>query len=129
MIAAGGTTVDCVSLSAVNGEFNAQLLCGDSTLRKVMNGAKEIDFIRAATPDPVVGSSVTIGYANRNDAVITLAIYDALGKEVARPVDRLHQSAGAWDVPCDVSNLASGTYTYRLSEGRSVISKQFVIQR
>lgn len=125
----GNTVSGCVTAASISGDFNAQLLCGDSTMRKVMNGAKEIDFVRPATPDPVVGNTVTISYANRGEAELTLAIFDALGKEVSRPIDHVRQGAGAWQVPCDVSHLASGTYTYRLSEDRHVISKQFVIQR
>jgi hypothetical protein len=127
--ASGKNVTGCVTPTSISGDFTAQLICGDSTLRKVMNGIKDIDIIRPATPDPVVGNTLTISYANRAEGVTTLSIFDALGKEVTRPLDGVHQGGGAWQVPCDVSNLPSGTYTYRLSQGKSVISKQFVIQR
>jgi len=119
----------CVTPTSISGDFTAALICGDSTLRKVMNGVKELDVIRPASPDPVTGNNVTISFANRGESTLTLAIFDALGKEVARPIDGAHQTAGVWAIPCDVSSLPSGTYTYRLTEGKNVISKQFVIQR
>jgi hypothetical protein len=72
-------------------------------------------------------------YANLGAATMTLAIYDELGNEVARPLNNVFQSAGAWQVTADVSKLPSGTYTYRLSgnsaTGPMVVSNQFVIQR
>ncbi|MDP4200443.1 MAG: T9SS type A sorting domain-containing protein, partial [Bacteroidota bacterium] len=109
--------------------FADQLLCGDKTMRAVMNGATEIDLIHPATPDPVTGNAIKISYANRLEGILSLGIYDILGNEVARPLDGVAQGAGSWQVVCDVSHLPSGQYTYRLSEGRTVISKQFVIQR
>jgi hypothetical protein len=119
----------CVTPTSISGDFTAALICGDSTLRKVMNGIKELDVSRPASPDPVTGNKVTISFSNRGESTLTLAIFDALGKEVARPIDGAHQTAGVWAIPCDVSSLPSGTYTYRLTEGKNVISKQFVIQR
>ncbi len=129
LLTTGGATAGCISPTSVSGNFTASLLCGNKTLRAVMNGATEIDIVKPATPDPVTGGTVTFSYANRGEGTLTLAVYDVLGNQVALPMDRVHQGAGSWQVACDVSNLPSGQYTYRLTEGRNVISKQFVIQR
>jgi|GEM_PF-954524 len=130
----GSTAVgSCIDTATSSGGFSLILRCGDSTLRGVMNGQGVISFIRPATPDPVTGSTVTFEYANRGETNITLAIFDVLGHEVARPVDNVNHDAGAWQVSYDASKLSSGTYTYRLSSsngmGKTAISKQFVIQR
>jgi len=131
----GSTPVGaCIGNTVSSQDFSLILACGDSTLRTVMNGqGGNISFIGAATPDPVTSGNVTMKYANLGAATMTLAIYDALGNEVARPVNNVYQSAGAWQVTADVSKLPSGTYTYRLSgnsaTGPMVVSNQFVIQR
>jgi hypothetical protein len=88
-----------------------------------------INVVNPATPDPVTGGHVTFSYENRGATNITLSILDVLGQEVMRPIDNVYHEAGAWQTTSDVSNLPSGTYTYRLSAEGNVISKQFVIQR
>ena len=122
----------CIDTAVTSSGFSLILRCGDATLRGLMNGQGVIDFIQPATPDPVTGSTVTFRYANRGETNITLAIYDILGHEVARPIDNVNHEAGAWQVSYDVSKLPSGTYTYRLSSsnamGQTALSKQFVIQ-
>ena len=123
----------CIDTAVTSSGFSLILRCGDSTLRGIMGGQGIISFIQPATPDPVTGNVVTFRYANFGETNITLAIYDALGREVARPVDNLNHDAGAWQVSYNVSKLPSGTYTYRLSSsnsmGQTALSKQFVIQR
>jgi hypothetical protein len=133
---ANGTTpvAACVSDTVTSENFTLLTACGDSTLRAVMDGqGGNIQFIGAASPDPVTGGSVTMKYANLGAATMSLAIYDALGNEVSRPVNNVYQGAGAWQVTADVSKLPSGTYTYRLSSnsatGPMAVSNQFVIQR
>jgi hypothetical protein len=48
---------------------------------------------------------------------VKLAVFDALGREVARLIDRKLE-AGEHRVIFDASGLASGTYLYRLEAGR-----------
>ncbi len=130
-----GSTAGCITPIVRDSNFSLIQQCGDATLRGFMQGKGIVEFIRSATPDPVTGSNVTFNYSNRAPANITLAIYDVLGQEVARPVDNIPHGAGSWQVSCNVAKLPSGTYTCRLSAdgpsiaGSIVLSKQFVIQR
>ncbi len=132
---ANGTTPvgGCISDSVASSDYTLILACGDETLRDVMEGGTNLSFIGAASPDPVTGGTVTMKFANLGASTLTLAIYDALGNEVARPVNNVYQSAGVWQVTADVSKLPSGTYTYRLSgnsaTGPMAVSNQFVVQR
>ncbi|MFI5201374.1 MAG: choice-of-anchor D domain-containing protein [Candidatus Kapaibacterium sp.] len=130
-----GSTAGCIIPMVQDSNFSLILQCGDPTLRGFMQGKGIIEFIRAATPDPVTGSEVNFNYSNRAPANITLAIYNVLGQEVARPVDNIPHEAGSWQVSCNVAKLPNGTYTCRLSAdgpsiaGSTVLSKRFVIQR
>ena len=56
---------------------------------------------------------------------VTLQVYDILGREVTRVVDRVMQS-GDHTVFWEASNLASGLYIYRLQAGPSVFSKKML---
>ena len=120
----------CVTPVVQSGNFNLILRCGDATMSLVMAGkGDQVGFIKPATPNPVSGGTVTFQYANKMETNLTLSIYDALGKEVLRPIDNVRHDAGAWQISTDVTNLASGAYTYRLTNGHVVASGQFVIQR
>ncbi len=124
----------CINNDVQSQDFTLIEACGDTTLRAVLDGhGSIISFVGPATPDPVSDGHVTMKYTNRGAATLTLAIYDALGNEVSRPVNNLYQEAGTWQVTTDVSKLPSGTYTYRLSgtsaTGPMVASDQFVIKR
>jgi len=123
----------CITPVIEDSNFSLILECGDPTLRSFMQGKGIVEYIRDASPDPVTGSYVTFNYGNQTATNVTLAIYDVLGREVARPVDNVYHEAGSWQVSCNVARLPSGTYTYRLSAngraGKTVISKQFEIQR
>jgi hypothetical protein len=59
---------------------------------------------------------------------VTLAIYDAVGREVARPVDEL-LPAGRRRITFDARWLPSGVYTYRLITGLQVLSRQMVVTK
>jgi len=128
-----GVTSGCITPVIEDSNFSLILECGDPTLRSFMQGKGIVEYIRDASPDPVTGSYVTFNYGNQTATNVTLAIYDVLGREVARPVDNVYHEAGSWQVSCNVARLPSGTYTYRLSAngraGKTVISKQFEIQR
>ncbi len=123
----------CIDTATQSGNFALILRCGDSTLQSVMATGAAPLVILPATPDPVTGPSVTFKYATEGEKTMTLAVYDLLGHEVARPVDHVPQDAGAWQVSCNTAGLPNGTYTYRLSAqgafGATVRSGQFVIQR
>lgn len=63
-------------------------------------------------PNPF-NPSTTISYALPNDGIVTLKIYDALGREVAILVNEL-KTTGRYTVTFDASGLASGVYLCKL---------------
>jgi hypothetical protein len=66
-------------------------------------------------PNPF-NPSTTIKFDLPKSAETKLVIYDILGREVARLIDK-KMNAGKYTVLWDGTNLASGTYIYKLTAG------------
>ena len=63
-------------------------------------------------PNPAAGAA-TLRFVLAEAAEATVGIYDALGREVARPVDG--PSSGVVEASVDTADLAAGVYVARLS--------------
>ena len=63
---------------------------------------------------------------NQNSNIISLKVYDVLGKEVATLVKK-QQPAGKYKVTFNGSNLPSGVYFYRLQSGDFVETKKLLL--
>ncbi len=60
--------------------------------------------------------------------VVSLRVYDILGKEVATLVNE-QKEAGSYEVQFDASKLASGIYFYRLTAGSYTAVKKLVLMK
>jgi len=58
--------------------------------------------------------------------LVTLIIYDILGRKVATFVNKV-QKAGNYEVKFDASNLSSGVYIYQLQSGGFLKSRKIVL--
>jgi len=76
-------------------------------------------------PNPF-NPTTTISYSLPVSGFVTLKVYDILGKEVTTLVNEEKQT-GSYIVNFDASNLASGTYIYRLTAGSSVQIKKMTL--
>jgi hypothetical protein len=76
-------------------------------------------------PNPFNPTTV-ISYQISNDGLVTLKIYDVLGREVETLVNA-NQQVGRYDVTFDGSKLASGVYFYRLVSGNRVMTKKMLL--
>ena len=74
-------------------------------------------------PNPF-NPSTTIKFGVTEAANIDLRIYDALGREVAVLISNKFMDAGSYNVKFDASNLASGTYVYRMTAGANTVSRK-----
>jgi hypothetical protein len=96
-------------------------LIGTATFTSVTAGAGDLPVEYALSqnyPNPF-NPATRIDYAvpagrSPGNARVKLAVYDLLGREVARLVDDV-QAAGEYTVTFDASGCASGTYIYRIS--------------
>ena len=76
-------------------------------------------------PNPF-NPTTKIGFQIPTDGVVTLKIYDVLGKEVAAPVNGEYQ-VGSYSVNFDASHLSNGIYFYELRTGSFIQSKKMIL--
>tara|TARA_R110002096_G_scaffold303080_11_gene498111 strand:+ start:16163 stop:18361 length:2199 start_codon:yes stop_codon:yes gene_type:complete len=78
-------------------------------------------------PNPF-NPQTTISYSIVNAGVVNLKVFNILGHEISTLVNRT-QSAGAYSVAFDATNLPSGVYLYRLdADGFSSYRKMMLIK-
>ena len=65
-------------------------------------------------PNPF-NPTTTISFALNEPGVVTLKVFDVLGREVATLLDREAMDEGVRDVDFDATGFASGLYFYRLT--------------
>ncbi len=76
-------------------------------------------------PNPF-NPTTSIKYSLKNDGIVSLKVYDILGREMADLINQA-QKAGYHSVNFDASRLASGIYIYRLSVNNYVSSKKMLL--
>ncbi len=79
-------------------------------------------------PNPF-NSSTNIQYAVARSRLVTIEVFDVLGRHVRTIVDQIHEP-GKYRVALDASDLSSGIYFYGLRvEGKSLLTKKMVLIR
>ncbi len=76
-------------------------------------------------PNPF-NPSTTIRYSIPEAGVVTVKVFNILGKEVATLVNGFHQ-AGSFNVSFDASNLSSGVYLYQIEAGSFKATKKLTL--
>ncbi|MBK8662803.1 MAG: T9SS type A sorting domain-containing protein [Ignavibacteriales bacterium] len=76
-------------------------------------------------PNPF-NPSTTIRYSIPEAGVVTVKVFNILGKEVATLVNGYHQ-AGSFNVSFDASNLSSGVYLYQIEAGSFKATKKLTL--
>ncbi|MCW8960916.1 MAG: T9SS type A sorting domain-containing protein, partial [Ignavibacteriaceae bacterium] len=76
-------------------------------------------------PNPF-NPTTTIKYQIPTSGNVTIKVYDVLGNEVVKLVDRYIET-GRYEVEFDASSLASGVYIYRLNVNDYVNVKKMVL--
>ncbi len=78
-------------------------------------------------PNPF-NPSTTIAWQLKNDGLVTIKVYDQLGKEVATLVNE-EKAAGSYEIEFNASSLASGVYYYRINAGNFVDTKKMILMK
>ncbi|HPN38547.1 MAG TPA: T9SS type A sorting domain-containing protein [Melioribacteraceae bacterium] len=78
-------------------------------------------------PNPF-NPSTTINYQIQNESLVTIKVYDILGKEVTTLVNE-NKAAGKYSVSFDAKNLSSGVYLYQIKAGSYISTKKMMLLR
>jgi hypothetical protein len=78
-------------------------------------------------PNPF-NPTTTIAWQLKNDGLITIKVYDQLGKEVATLVNE-EKTAGSYEIEFNATSLASGVYYYRINAGNFVDTKKMILMK
>jgi len=81
--------------------------------------------LRQNYPNPF-NPTTTIEYSISNSSLVTLKVYNLLGKEVTTLVNK-NQTAGDHVVEFDASNLASGVYFYNIKAENYTVTKKMLL--
>lgn len=79
-------------------------------------------------PNPF-NPTTTINYEIANPVNVSLIVYSILGEQVLVLVDNQFTEPGVHSVYFDASNLASGTYIYRIQAGEFVQTKKMILTK
>jgi hypothetical protein len=72
-------------------------------------------------PNPAA-STTTFTYSLTERSLVTLSVYDVMGREVANIVSNQMQDKGTYESDLDVSKLATGSYIYKMNVGGKMLS-------
>jgi hypothetical protein len=86
-------------------------------------------ILHSSEPNPFRNTTHITYELSRPISTISLIIYDALGREVARLVDDQRLVTGQYSATFDASRLASGSYFCRISDGVITISQELILSR
>lgn len=78
-------------------------------------------------PNPFNPSTV-ISYSIPNSSVVTLKVYDILGKEIVT-LFQGNQVKGTYNILFDASHLSSGVYFYQLKTDNSTLIKKMILMK
>jgi hypothetical protein len=81
--------------------------------------------LSANFPNPF-NPSTKISYSIKEEVLVTLKIYDVLGKEIATLVKE-NKPSGNYEAEFDASQLPSGMYIYKLQAGSFISSKKMLL--
>lgn len=98
-----------------------------STNQNLSNNSKNVIQNKLINnyPNPF-NPTTNISFEIGNPSIVTLKIFNVLGKEVATLVDD-YRNSGYYEVLFDGSNLASGVYYYKIDAGNFHQVKQMVL--
>ena len=96
-----------------------------SSIIEVEIGTPSAYYISQNYPNPF-NPSTTIKYDLPKDGLITLEVYDILGRKIATLINE-NRNAGRYGQTFDASSLTSGIYVYKLQADDFISSKKMIL--
>jgi hypothetical protein len=115
--------IDCISSPPLIGDT---ILSPDNATGKMNETAAINSYeLKQNYPNPF-NPNTTIGYRIPQNNLVTLKVYNILGKEIATLVNQ-QQTAGTYNYNFNAGNLTSGIYIYKLQAGNFSSIKKFTL--
>jgi len=118
-----------ITTAQKSGTFDFQANCGDKTIQNNLSGKPLVLSIARIEPNPVHAKALINYQVNQASTSVKLAVFDALGNEVARLVNGEPRSVGSYSATFDGARLASGSYFVRLTDGSTTMTKELVLSK
>ena len=101
----------------------------NAVIKKKRNETSNVDQyeLSDAYPNPF-NPSTKISYSIKEEGLVTLKIYDILGKEIATLVNE-NKPAGIYEVEFNASALPSGMYIYKIQSGSFTDVKKMLLTK
>jgi hypothetical protein len=102
----------------------------DAPLTDVDDGASQLVkhfYLRQNYPNPF-NPTTKISYSIPEASVVSLKIYDLLGKEISTLINEV-KSAGNYEVNFDAEQLTSGIYFYKIEAGNYIEAKKMILMK
>ncbi|GBD92340.1 hypothetical protein BMS3Abin04_03075 [bacterium BMS3Abin04] len=97
-----------------------------TAVEKVANSLPANFSLTQNYPNPF-NPTTTIKFTVPEKSELSISVFDITGKLVSKLIDNAEFSAGEYKVTFDASNLASGTYIYRMRTKSQNISKKMIL--
>jgi hypothetical protein len=124
-----GTPACWVSHDTIPSEFDGQDRCGDPTLRNLLEGGTVSFRIEQISPNPVSGHA-SVGYnVHLSGVPLTMEIYNILGQKEETVMNGEAVGDGDHTATFETARLPAGRYVLRLSDGTTVDSRPFVVEK
>jgi len=115
------------SVDSIDGGMGevSQMISGETSTVVGSNNQPKSFTLEQNYPNPF-NPSTTINYEIPTSGIVSLKVYDVLGKEIATLVNE-EKPAGIYEVNFNAVNLPAGVYFYRLQTGDFVQTKKMIL--
>ena len=113
--------IDTVSSSTVN-SFLTPRATGVDELKQIPSKFS----LDQNYPNPF-NPQTTISYSLPHESMVTLTVYDFLGRTIATLLHQERKAAGNYEIVFDASHVSSGVYFYRLQTEQGSLTKNMVL--
>lgn len=110
---------------------SAEVSCGTNATNKRNPGIEQIEpleySLESNYPNPF-NPTTSISYSIKEMGLVTLKIFDVLGREVSVLVNEIKEP-GKYSINFDASKLSSGVYIYYINAGSFTSSKKMILTK
>jgi hypothetical protein len=110
----------------ISRSFSENTLTSVNDTAAKINNEKNLNYtLEQNYPNPF-NPSTTIRYQIPGQGLVTLKVYDELGREIETLINQ-YQSKGSHEISFNATKISSGIYYYQLKTGNFVLTKKMIL--